>query len=170
MDSLKFHPGPPCPTLPRPAGRLLLKWLFQGWPPRNDGLPTGRVACSRLLSLWTPHAIRLCPAPQCAVSKEVEIFDAVQTKSEGTEGAGRRRHHRRRHQQPPLAILLLHVHRNVPGGCQEQACLGVVLVQCQNRINMKLDNVLTSQGFAKPLELYVLQAVITSPAVFLGQG
>jgi hypothetical protein len=44
--SLKFHAGPPCPTLIRPAG---------GPPPKRPysrlggGPPTGRAACGRLL-------------------------------------------------------------------------------------------------------------------------
>jgi hypothetical protein len=50
MDSLKFHPGPLCRTLLRPAG---------GIPPKR---PTGQVACSHLLPFWTPHAVRLCYA------------------------------------------------------------------------------------------------------------
>jgi hypothetical protein len=37
MDSLKFHPGPPCPTLPCPVGRSPLKQLFQGWPAHRAG-------------------------------------------------------------------------------------------------------------------------------------
>jgi hypothetical protein len=44
MDSLKFHPGPACPTLLRPAGR------FGGGP------PAGLVACGRLLPFWKPYA------------------------------------------------------------------------------------------------------------------
>jgi hypothetical protein len=48
MDFLKFHPGPPCPTLLRPAGG----------PPLKQ--PAGQAACGRLLPLWTPHAVRLC--------------------------------------------------------------------------------------------------------------
>jgi hypothetical protein len=30
MDSLKFHPGPPCPTLLRPAGGPPARWLVYG--------------------------------------------------------------------------------------------------------------------------------------------
>jgi hypothetical protein len=37
-DSLKFHPGQPCPTLLRPAGQ---------------------VACGHLLPFWTPHVVYL---------------------------------------------------------------------------------------------------------------
>jgi hypothetical protein len=43
MDSLKFHPGLPCPIFLHPV----------------DGLPAGQAACGRLLPFWTPHAIRL---------------------------------------------------------------------------------------------------------------
>jgi hypothetical protein len=46
MDSLKFHPGLPCPTPPCPAG---------GPPLKRPGVAT----CGHLLSLWTPHAERL---------------------------------------------------------------------------------------------------------------
>jgi hypothetical protein len=56
MDSPKFHPGPPCPTLLRPAGGPLLKRYngrFRG------GQPTRQAACGRLLPLWSPHALRL---------------------------------------------------------------------------------------------------------------
>jgi hypothetical protein len=56
MDSLKFHPDPPCPTLLRSVG----------WSPLNQpygrfrGGPTARrAACSRLLPFWTPRAERL---------------------------------------------------------------------------------------------------------------
>jgi hypothetical protein len=38
IDSLNFHPGPPCPTLLCPAGR---------------------AACGHLLPFWTPYAVRL---------------------------------------------------------------------------------------------------------------
>jgi hypothetical protein len=41
-DSLKLHPGPPCPTLLRPE---------------VGGPPAGGVACSRLLPPWIPHGI-----------------------------------------------------------------------------------------------------------------
>jgi hypothetical protein len=44
MHSLKFHQGPPCPTL---------------LCPKRVGPTTGWAACSRLLPAWTPHAIRL---------------------------------------------------------------------------------------------------------------
>jgi hypothetical protein len=55
-DSLKFHPGPPCPTFLRPAG---------GPPPETalrpflGGPPAGRAACGRLLLPWIPHAVRV---------------------------------------------------------------------------------------------------------------
>jgi hypothetical protein len=57
MDSLKFHPLPPCPTLSRAAGGPPLKWPYC---PFRGGPLTGRGACSRLLPLWTPHAVRPC--------------------------------------------------------------------------------------------------------------
>jgi hypothetical protein len=50
IDSLKFHPGPPCPTLLCPASGPTLKQpygRFKGDP------PAGRAVCSRLLPLWT---------------------------------------------------------------------------------------------------------------------
>jgi hypothetical protein len=57
MDSLKFHPGPLCLTLLRPAGRLPLKQHYGCF---RSGPPAGRATCGRLLPVWTPHAIRLC--------------------------------------------------------------------------------------------------------------
>jgi hypothetical protein len=56
MDYLKFHPGLPCPSLQRPAGRPPLK---RPYGRLKGGLPTGRVDCGRLLPLWRPHAVRL---------------------------------------------------------------------------------------------------------------
>jgi hypothetical protein len=56
MNSLKFHLGPPCPTLLRPACRLFLKRPYGRF---RVGPPTGLAACGHLLSLWTPHALRL---------------------------------------------------------------------------------------------------------------
>jgi hypothetical protein len=46
MDSLNLHPGPPCPTLLCPAGGPPLKRLYAQFS-------------NRLLSLWTPHIVRL---------------------------------------------------------------------------------------------------------------
>jgi hypothetical protein len=57
MDSLKFRPGPPCPTLLRPAGGLSLKRPYDRF---RDGPPAERSAYGRLLPFWTPHAVRLC--------------------------------------------------------------------------------------------------------------
>jgi hypothetical protein len=57
MDSLKFHPGPPCPTLLRPAG---------GPPPKRPysrfggGPPAERAACGHLLPPWIPLPVRAC--------------------------------------------------------------------------------------------------------------
>jgi hypothetical protein len=41
MDSLKFHLGPPCPTLLCPAGGPPLKWPYGRF---RDGPPTGQAA------------------------------------------------------------------------------------------------------------------------------
>jgi hypothetical protein len=57
MDSLKFHPGPPCLSLPRPAGGPSLKQPNDHF---KSGTPAGRAACSHHTPLWTPHAVRLC--------------------------------------------------------------------------------------------------------------
>jgi hypothetical protein len=65
---LKFHSGPPCPTLLRPAGGPPLKrpyGRFMADP------PAGQAACSSLLSLWTPYALALTvslpdPHQRCA--------------------------------------------------------------------------------------------------------
>jgi hypothetical protein len=46
-DSLKFHPGPPSPTLLYPVG---------GPPPKRGGSPAGWPACGRLLPPWIPYA------------------------------------------------------------------------------------------------------------------
>jgi hypothetical protein len=60
MDSLRFHPGPPCPTFLCPA---------DGPPPKRPYSCFGRVppaalvTCGRLLPFWTPHAVRLCLRP-----------------------------------------------------------------------------------------------------------
>jgi hypothetical protein len=64
-DSLKFHPGPPCPTLLRPAG---------GPPPTRPycrfwgGPPAGQAACGRLLPPWIPDVVRACPSPYASGS------------------------------------------------------------------------------------------------------
>jgi hypothetical protein len=51
MDSLKFHPGPPCPTLLCPAGGPSLKRPYG----RFRGDPhAGQAACGRLLPSWIP--------------------------------------------------------------------------------------------------------------------
>jgi hypothetical protein len=70
MDSLNFHPGPPCPNLLHPAGEPPLKRPYGSF--RNDP-PAWRSACGRHPPLWTPHAVRLCtststspgPGAQC---------------------------------------------------------------------------------------------------------
>jgi hypothetical protein len=71
INSLKFHPGLPCPTLLRPAGWLSLKQpydRFMGDP------PTGWAACSRLLPLWTPHTVRLWCAGLFGLSRPGTFF------------------------------------------------------------------------------------------------
>jgi hypothetical protein len=54
-DSLKFHPGPPCPTLLRPVGGPPLKQFSDCL---GGGPPTGQAACGLLLPPWIPHAVR----------------------------------------------------------------------------------------------------------------
>jgi hypothetical protein len=66
MDALKYHPGPPCPTLLHPAGRSPLKrpnGRFRG------GLPAGQAACNRLLPFWTPHDVGLCFSVSVCLSR-----------------------------------------------------------------------------------------------------
>jgi hypothetical protein len=54
MDSITYHPGPPCPTLLHPVGRPPLNWSYgRLWS-------GGRAACGLLLPPWTPHATRVC--------------------------------------------------------------------------------------------------------------
>jgi hypothetical protein len=65
MDSLKFHPGPPCLTLLCPAGGPPPKWPYSRL---RGGLPAGRVACSRLLSPWTHHTVWGFPTVYCSHS------------------------------------------------------------------------------------------------------
>jgi hypothetical protein len=57
MDSPKFHPNPPCPTLLRPVGGPSPKQPFGRF---RGGPPVGQAAFGRLIPLWTSHAIRLC--------------------------------------------------------------------------------------------------------------
>jgi hypothetical protein len=56
MNSLKFNPGPPFPTLLCPAGRPPLKRPHSRF---RGSLPARRAACGRLLPPWPPHAVRL---------------------------------------------------------------------------------------------------------------
>jgi hypothetical protein len=56
MDFLKFHLGPPCLTLLPPAGVPPLKRPYGRF---RGAKPTERVACGRLLPLWTPQAVFL---------------------------------------------------------------------------------------------------------------
>jgi hypothetical protein len=56
-NSLKFHAGPPCPSLLHPVGEQPLKRpysRFRGSP------PPGWAACGSLLPHWTPHALHPC--------------------------------------------------------------------------------------------------------------
>jgi hypothetical protein len=56
MDSLKFHPGPLCPTLLCPVGEESLKQPYG----RFRGDPPARWAvCGCLLPFWIPLAVRL---------------------------------------------------------------------------------------------------------------
>jgi hypothetical protein len=59
----KVSPGLTMPNPYTPCRRATPETAlcpFQGWPAHRDGPPTGRAACSRLLPLWTPHAVGLC--------------------------------------------------------------------------------------------------------------
>jgi hypothetical protein len=58
---LKYHSGPPCPTLLRPVGGQPLKRPYSCF---RGGPPTRRPACSRLLPLWKPQVVRLCRTEQ----------------------------------------------------------------------------------------------------------
>jgi hypothetical protein len=42
MDSLKYHPGPPCPTLLRPTGEPSLKWPYGRFRGRQGRQGQGR--------------------------------------------------------------------------------------------------------------------------------
>jgi hypothetical protein len=57
MDSLMFHPSPPCPTL---VCLLDEPPLIQHYGRFRGGACAGRVTCGCLLLLWTPHVVRLC--------------------------------------------------------------------------------------------------------------
>jgi hypothetical protein len=74
MDSLKFYPGPTCPILLRPAGTPPLKRPhshFGGSPPAEY------AACSLLLPLWTPNAVRHCCSNLGLKSRWKSIFHEV---------------------------------------------------------------------------------------------
>jgi hypothetical protein len=64
MDSLRFHPNPPCP-LPNPftprgwATPETALWLFQGWSARRA---RGLRSSSTPLDIPTPYVYALCPA------------------------------------------------------------------------------------------------------------
>jgi hypothetical protein len=51
MDSLKFHPGLPCPTLLCPVGGPSLKRLYGRF---RGGPLAERAACGHRLTLWIP--------------------------------------------------------------------------------------------------------------------
>jgi hypothetical protein len=53
MDSLMFHPGPPCPTLLRPTLSSTVFYPF---------------------GLWTPHAVRLCPGSDSYDNRSLQIL------------------------------------------------------------------------------------------------
>jgi hypothetical protein len=75
MDSLKFKPGPPCPTLLRPAGRQPLKQTYSRF---RGGPPTGWTACGLLLPPWKPHAVRLCLSRSGILSlAQLHVVDLV---------------------------------------------------------------------------------------------
>jgi hypothetical protein len=54
-DSLKFHLGPPCPTLLCSAGRPSPKRPYARF---LGGLLKWQAACGRPLPPWIPHAVR----------------------------------------------------------------------------------------------------------------
>jgi hypothetical protein len=54
MHTLEFDPGPLCPTYLRPSGGLPLKRPYN----LRGSLSAWRVACGRLLPLWTPRGVR----------------------------------------------------------------------------------------------------------------
>jgi hypothetical protein len=57
IDSLKFHLGLQYPTPLYFVGGPRLKPPYRHF---RRGPPAKWAACSRILPLWTPHAIRLC--------------------------------------------------------------------------------------------------------------
>jgi hypothetical protein len=88
MDSLKFDLGPPCPTLLSPAGGLPWKCPYGCF---RGGLLARRVACGRLLPLWTPHAVRLCivegnAAQALAWAQQSAVGSSKAAKIESNEG------------------------------------------------------------------------------------
>jgi hypothetical protein len=72
MDFLKFHPGLPCLILLHPAGIPTLKRPYSRF---RGGPPAGQVACSRLLPLWTPLAVRLYI---CSHRKSRFVFECIE--------------------------------------------------------------------------------------------
>jgi hypothetical protein len=71
MDSLKFHPGPPYLTLLCPEGHFRVGRA--GW---QSGLAE-RAAYGRLLSLWTPHDIRLWWLASSHIEAAVSILTMI---------------------------------------------------------------------------------------------
>jgi hypothetical protein len=68
----KVSPGPPCPTLPRPAGRPPLKRLYGRF---RGGPPTGRVAHGRLYPFGHPAPYAKSENPTFENSIEPGIYD-----------------------------------------------------------------------------------------------
>jgi hypothetical protein len=77
MDSLKFHPGPTCPTLLRPSGGPAPK---RPYGCLRGGPPAERAACGRLLPLWVPHAARACFCS--ALLQLLEFYEDVRGRRE----------------------------------------------------------------------------------------
>jgi hypothetical protein len=55
-DSLKYHPGLPCPTFLRSESGPPLKGPYDRF---MGGPHARRLTCSHLLPLWTPRAVRI---------------------------------------------------------------------------------------------------------------
>jgi hypothetical protein len=60
MDSLTFHPSPPCLALQHSAGRAPLKRPYGHF---KSGSPVVWATCSHHLPLWTTHAVCLWSSP-----------------------------------------------------------------------------------------------------------
>jgi hypothetical protein len=89
MDSLKYHPGPPCPTLLRPTGKPPLKQPYGRF---RGSQSAGRAAYDRFLPPLTPHAVRLCRnvmAPRFALFRS--LWPPEEEAKEEKSGPRRRR-------------------------------------------------------------------------------